>query len=78
MRRACVECGEILPGTNSMAFCCLACEEDYREEAAKQEKVVADWFSVVDILIPEKLTPDTMMGLAMTKHFISTPAEELV
>ena len=28
--------------------------------------------------IPERLRPDTMTGLAMTKHFIDTPAEERV
>jgi hypothetical protein len=28
--------------------------------------------------IPTRLTPDTMTGLAMTKHFINTPAEEWV
>lgn len=78
MRRACAECGEILHRTNSMAFCCVACEEEYRDEAKKQEKVVSDWFAIQDILIPEKLTPDTMTGLAMTKHFINTPAEERV
>jgi hypothetical protein len=28
--------------------------------------------------IPERLRPNTMVGLAMTKHFINTPAEERV
>ena len=28
--------------------------------------------------IPKKLRPSTMMGLAMTKHFINTPADERV
>lgn len=28
--------------------------------------------------IPERLRPDTMTGLAMTKHFIDTPACERV
>ena len=28
--------------------------------------------------IPKNLRPSTMMGLAMTKHFINTPAEERV
>jgi hypothetical protein len=28
--------------------------------------------------IPDRLLPNTFMGLAMTKHFINTPAEERV
>ena len=28
--------------------------------------------------IPQKLRPNTAMGLAMTKHFINTPADERV
>jgi hypothetical protein len=52
--------------------------EEFVLETEKLEPVAhapsGDWQD----WIPQKLRPSTAMGLAMTKHFINTPADERV
>lgn len=48
--------------------------KDLEEVEVQMSRPSDDWQD----WIPQKLRPNTAMGLAMTKHFINTPADERV
>jgi hypothetical protein len=45
-----------------------------QEAEAMAHQPAAEWQD----WIPDRLIPDTMMGLAMTRHYMTTPARERV
>lgn len=85
----CVTCNVELPETNSTGFCSGVCEDAYiKAKAAEADALCRDLAEEARLAeaakqqdrfeVPERLRPSTVLGLALTQMFMTTPANERV